>query len=93
MTNGKFSCKQPLQKEIKRRFYKIKRRFFQKKTPYFLKKTAFYLRSLPLLQKKGAELIRSLGIVFCVCRLLNDKFRSFHSSIRNHLNHIYAFLH
>lgn len=65
MTNGKFSCKQPLQKEIKRRLF----------------------------QKKGAELIRSLGIVFCVCRLLNDKFRSFHSSIRNHLNHIYAFLH
>ena len=55
MTNGKFSCKQPLQKEIKRRFCKIKRRFFQKKTPYFLKKTAFYLRSLPLLQKKGSR--------------------------------------
>ncbi len=35
MTNGKFSCKQPLQKEIKRRFSKIKRRFFRIKRRIF----------------------------------------------------------
>ena len=35
MTNGKFSCKQPLQKEIKRRFSKIKRRFVRIKRRIF----------------------------------------------------------
>ena len=35
MTNGKFSCKQPLQKEIKRRFCKIERRFFRIKRRIF----------------------------------------------------------
>lgn len=55
MTNGKFSCKQPLQRGNKTPFLQNKTAFFQKKTPYFLKKTAFYLRSLPLLQKKGSR--------------------------------------
>lgn len=55
MTNGKFSCKQPLQKGNQTPFLQNKTAFFQKKNAVFFEKDGVLFEVVAAFTKKGSR--------------------------------------